>query len=165
MASAILTQERLKELLHYDPETGIFTRNTTVGGSIKGTKTGSKAANGYLLIRVDRVLHYAHRLAWLYMTGQWPVKFIDHINTIKIDNRFANLRQADKSQNMQNQIKPIKSNTSGFLGVTWHKAARKWAARIQINNLYINLGLFTDPSVAHHAYLEAKRKLHPYSTI
>jgi hypothetical protein len=164
MANQILTHERLTQLFKYDPESGDFTRIWRDKGSCaKLGKAGTVAPSGYVYIRIDNILHCAHRLAWLYMTKTLPECNIDHINRIPRDNSFANLRQATQGQNMQNITKPS-HNTSGYLGVTWHKAAQKWHAQICLNNKHINVGLFSDPKEAHEAYLKTKREIHSHCT-
>ena len=159
-----ITQERLKEVLFYDDETGIFTRKIALGcrpaGSIVGTNM-----RGYLNAQIDGRNYFLHRLAWLYVFGAMPEKQIDHKNGIKNDNRISNLREANNSQNGQNQRKPGKLNSSGFLGVSFHKKSGKWSARIAENKKTRNLGLFSAPEEAHRAYLTAKRELHEFCTI
>lgn len=133
----MLTQAELKLHLHYDPETGIFTR-------IKSKKiAGSKHNSGYIHINVFYKCYKAHRLAWLYIHGKWPRKFIDHINNIKDDNRLCNLRECTQQQNCLNS-KMKKSNNSGVKGLNWHKQHRKWNVRLSLNKKRIELGLFND---------------------
>lgn len=154
----LITAQRLRELLHYDPETGIFTWRVRISQRIRaGTKAGSFSPRGYRLIRVERRLYFAHRLAWLYMTDAWPSADIDHINLVKDDNRFANLREASRSQNCANVSLPV-NNTSGFKGVTWMKDRKKWQASIHISPRRIYLGLFDTAEEAGAAYARAARK-------
>jgi hypothetical protein len=157
-----LTQARLKELLHYDPETGIFTwrvrlSNRTPAGAIAGSDSG----RGYLRLTIDKRDYRAHRLAFLYMTGDFPPEDVDHINGVRDDNRWVNLRPATRSENLHNQAGPRRDNTSGFLGVCWHKQRQKWWAQITLNGRQHTLGFFDDPAVAHATYLKAKDELHP----
>ncbi len=112
----MLTQERLLELIHYNPETGLFSRLGGRRSDRVGKVAGSPQGQGYLLIFVDGRRYRAHRLAWFYMTGEWPADGIDHVNNIKTDNRFANLRLATRAQNEMNKP-PSRSNTSGVKGV------------------------------------------------
>ena len=161
----MLTQAQLKSVLNYDQDTGIFTWLVKISKKIKiGDIAGSKA-NGYKIIRLNNKQYYAHRLAWLYIAGEWPKNEIDHINNIKIDNRIKNLRDVSSSKNKQNKIKAQKNSTSGFLGVSWHKAKNKWRARIRVNKKELVLGYFDDKEIAYQTYLNAKRKYHEGCTI
>lgn len=147
-----LTQERLKELLNYDPLTGIFTWKVRQGGTANpGEPAGSLQPHGYIRLTVEGVQYYAHRLAWFYMTGRWPVDEIDHANGNRAENFFANLREADRFQNLGN-TKRRSDNTSGHKGVTWNKECRKWAAQIGIRGEYRSLGLFPTFEEARDAY-------------
>jgi len=166
MGRDILTAERLRSILSYDPETGIFTwkhksRNTWPG-KVAGCKN---KALGYIIIGIDGTEHYAHRLAWLYVYGTWPGGVIDHRDTDRSNNRIANLRDTSRSVNQQNIRKPRAHGTSGFLGVTWHKQTGRWKAQISVKGRNRHLGLFDDPVEAHQAYLEAKREHHSGCTI
>jgi len=156
-----LTQARLKELLHYDPETGIFTRLVRCSQMPAGSIAGSSDGRGYLQIKIDRRIYLNHRLAFLYMRGEFPPAHTDHKNGVVDDNRWANLRHATRSENLHNQGGPRRDNTSGFLGVCWDKHKQKWLAQIRLNNRTRHIGRFDDPAVAHAAYLKAKDELHP----
>lgn len=162
MATADLTPARLRELFHYDPETGVFTRLVTRSARAKaGMKAGSINDQGYLLIMIDGRVHSAHRLAWFYMHGEFPQGDIDHMNGVRSDNRLGNLRHGNRSFNMQNERRARASGSSGFLGVTWSRKDKKWVAQIMLSGKHIYLGGYDSPEVAHAAYLEAKRRLHP----
>ena len=161
-----ITQARLKELLAYDPLTGVFTRlKKTNRNKVIGSEAGSVNAEGYVLIGVDGARYMAHRLAWLYVFGSLPTKLIDHINHDKSDNRIENLREVTQSENLQNQVSPRKTTKSGFLGVSWDGANKKWMAVIKTNRKLKNLGRFDTPEQAHQKYLAAKRELHPFNTL
>lgn len=163
---AALTQERLKELLSYDQASGVFTWNLRPARSlVAGQAAGSKHAKGYTVIRISRVAYFAHRLAWLYMTGEWPSRQVDHINGVRNDNRWCNLRTATQAENSQNQRGPRSDSKSGLLGVTWSKQGKKWQAQIKVDRVNRHLGCFTDKHEAHAAYLRAKAELHPFSTL
>lgn len=145
-------QEQLKSLLDYDTETGVFkwlvanTRNVRKG-DVAGCLTKDK---GYIRIDVLGKQYPAHRLAWLYMTGEWPdKKQIDHINLSKADNRWSNLRIATPSQNKANS-KKRPDNTSGYKGVS--KFEGKWKAQCTANGVHTYLGLFDTPEEASLAY-------------
>ncbi|MBU9812363.1 HNH endonuclease [Rahnella sp. SL6] len=138
-----LSQARLLELLHYNPETGFFTWKVSRGRSKRGSRAGCPDTGGYLMIGIDGNLHLSHRLAWLYMTGSFPCMEIDHINRVRTDNRWKNLRVATRQQNLIN--KGIsKVNTSGCTGVSWNKLAMKWQSQINFRGRRIYLGLHED---------------------
>ena len=158
-----LTQAELKEILNYNPDTGIFTWkikpcNQIHIGDIAGTLNKSKRC-GYTVIQINKKRYQTHRLAWLYMTGNFPINQIDHINHIRTDNRIENLRDVTNQENQFNRSLQ-KDNTSGYTGVHWHKQANKWVTQIQINGKIIHLGLFNNPEEASQAYQEAKVKYH-----
>jgi hypothetical protein len=153
----MLTQERLKEILDYNPETGVFVWRVSKGPCEAGGKAGTVNNNGYVHIKIERKLHQAHRLAWLYTYGCWPDKDIDHINRMKTDNRIENLRDTDK--NDWNRDKHS-NNTSGYPGVSWYKRSKKWRAKITVSGKQMHLGLFDTPEAANAAYMAAKEKLH-----
>jgi hypothetical protein len=156
--SGDLTQERLKVLLHYDPETGIFTRLVQTGSRTRvGDVAGGVNVHGYRQVGVCGRLYYAHRLAWLYMTGEWPPHHTDHINGDRDDNRWPNLRLATHAQNLANSRKS-KNNTSGLKGVSWDARKRKWFAQITVSRRHHFLGYFDDPTSAHGAYIDAAEK-------
>lgn len=139
-----LTAEKLRELLHYDPATGVFTWKVRTSTRVKvGNLAGCPNNEGYLQIRLHSRLHKAHRLAWLYMYGEWPEDQIDHINRNRSDNRISNLRDVSHKQNNQNKSK-AGNNTSGHQGVYRYKLDSKWVARIKHNQKNISLGYFTN---------------------
>jgi hypothetical protein len=147
-----LTPERLRELICYDPEAGIFTWVKASGRRVKvGNRAGSfNTSIGYRVIGVDGVRYYEHRLAWMWMTGAWPAQDIDHINCNKADNRWANLREATMAQNIAN-VGSWRHGTSGLKGAHWSKAANRWSSRIGGQHL----GLFDTKEDAHAAYVKA----------
>src|ERR1019366_3934979 len=115
---------RLKEVLRYVPETGLFTWLMKRGSRAAGSVAGTLRSDGYIQIRLDGDAYLGHRLAWFYQTGSWPTPECDHQDLDKTNNRWTNLREATKSQNKANVNRPI-SNTSGAKGVCWHKKGRK----------------------------------------
>jgi hypothetical protein len=151
----MLTQERLKELLTYDPATGVF-RNRIDRGHVKaGAVAGNThSTKRYRYISIDSRRYFAHRLAWLYMTGEWPKDQIDHINCIRDDNSWSNLREATNSQNHAN-IGKRRDNKTGYKGVFRRKDTGKYSARIRINGVQVHLGHFGTAEEAAAIYAEA----------
>ena len=128
--ASILTAARLREVLYYNPETGEFTRNRKERAKKKVgrlNKYGSGGDKEYLAIGIDYERHLAHRLAYLYMMGEWPTVIVDHINGNGLDNRWCNLRPATGSQNNINRRVGI-NNKSGYTGVRWHEKMQRWQA-------------------------------------
>jgi len=150
-----LTQERLKELLSYDPETGIFTRLNNGTKWRVGDEAGGDHHSGYRYIRVDGETHAAHRLAWLYVYGYLPEYLIDHINRAKADNRIINLREVSKSCNVRNSKTPI-NNILGVKGVV--KSGSKWVAHIRVNNKTKFLGCYFTKLAAAEARVKAENE-------
>jgi hypothetical protein len=165
MAKVDLTAQRLRELLHYDPETGVFTRVASVCGVKAGSIAGHLTQHGYWKISLDGTTYYAHRLAWMWTHGSWPTDEIDHLNAIRADNRIANLRAVSRSINSQNMRSLRIDNTSGFMGVAWNRCMNRWVARIYIDGRCKAIGRFTTAEAAGAAYLDAKRKYHDGCTI
>jgi hypothetical protein len=128
----MVTAQRIRELLHYDPNTGVFTRLVSTSSSARaGGVAGSRHCDGYSVIWVDSRIYRSHRLAWLWMTGEWPTHQIDHINLDRADNRWSNLRHATQSQNMANT--QTRANNAGtYKGVV--RQNRKWRVKIQVNS-------------------------------
>lgn len=154
----MLTQDRLKELLHYDPKTGVFTWLCDRGGKAKeGTEAGV-LSTGYVRIMVDGKRYLAHRLASLYVTGAWPAKMVDHENRERADNVWTNLRPATRKQNRENGG-PNKNSTSGFRGVSWDERLGKFRARIFHDGQSIFLGGHDSLIDAAAARLRAEREL------
>ena len=159
----MLTQDRLKELLHYDPLTGQFIRiakvaRKTVIGSVAGYVDKS---HGYVSLSVDGKEYYGHRLAWLYMTGAWPTHTVDHHDRNRANNRFLNLRPATRTQNNQNMsVHEGREMHSAHKGVTWHKGGNRWMAQINANGKHYYLGLFSNELDAADAYTQAAKRLH-----
>jgi len=135
-----LTQARLKQILDYDPETGIFvwkvkpSSNMTIGDTAGCIKKGL----GYRAIGIDKKQYYEHRLAWFYYHGAWPDKEIDHINQNKLDNSILNLHEAHTITNQRNCYKQS-NNTSGFNGVCWDSFNETWIAKIMVIGKSITL--------------------------
>ena len=155
----MLTQSQLKELIHYAPDTGIFTRIKSPHKHSIGIVKPTLTPYGYIVIGLLGKIYLAHRLAWLYTNGEFPKEFIDHINMNKVDNRLCNLREASDIENKQNRGAQL-NNTSGFKGVCFHKQTSKWRANININGKQKHLGLFTNPKSASEAYHAAAKTIH-----
>lgn len=152
--------------LLYDPNSGVFTWINPTANNVKaGSIAGSTNSHGYSHIKYDGNNYKAHRLAWYITHGRWPIGQIDHIDGNRLNNSIANLRDVSIIFNAQNQRSPHKRNTSGFIGVSWHKQNSKWQARIRFDGKIKYLGLFQTPKAAYDAYLTAKRKLHEGCTI
>lgn len=160
-----LTLERLKELFHYEPETGLFTRIKQVSNSKAGFVMRHRNTGGHVQFAIDKKLYQAHRLAWFYVYGSLPVGFIDHINGVRHDNRISNLREASHSINAQNIRSHRSDNKEKLLGVCWKEANKKYVAQIQVNGRVKHLGLFESANEAHQVYLAAKRQHHIGCTI
>ena len=145
-----LDQKQLKQLLRYDPDTGEFTWKVDSVNRSFGDKAGSPDRYGYIRIGILGMVHSAHRLAFLYMTGKWPKHHVDHVNRVRDDNRWANLRDVTR------QVNGYNSNAKGY---TWHKSLGKYQAYITHNQKFIYLGLHDCQLDARAAYLRAKGKI------
>ncbi|EGX0856897.1 hypothetical protein CIY45_003058 [Salmonella enterica subsp. enterica serovar Enteritidis] len=168
----LILQKRLKELLHYDPETGVFTWlrregksravsvfNSNYAGKVAGNIQTDSSGHKQVSIYFDKKAHKAHRLAWLYVYGKMPKGIIDHINGDSLDNRIVNLREADDFQSAWNKGKLV-TNKSGYKGVSLKKKSGKWVAQINYKGKKMFLGYHDTPEEAHKDYCEAAVKLH-----
>jgi len=152
-----ITADHIRNALDYDPATGVFVwKNNHRRPDLVGKIAGSRQSAGYIAIAIKNKKQLAHRLAWLYMTGSWPKLHIDHINGIKTDNRFENLRDVPRTINLQNMKAATKRNKIGFLGVSAHQG--KWRAQLMLNGKRIRISGFDTPEEAHRAYLQAKHQ-------
>lgn len=160
-----LTAEVLRGLIRYDPITGRFTWSETHPSHfVAGHRAGKLRADGYRLIKIDYRLYREHRLAWLYVHGQWPVQQLDHINGQRDDNRLANLREVSATENTQNRRKAGRRTSTGLLGAA-PTSHGKFGAKIMARGVVQHLGTFETAEAAHAAYVTAKRQLHPSCTI
>ena len=156
-----LTQERLKEIVSFDQDTGIFTRKLKAKGAVVGSVVGYQKSNGYIAISIGLKKYYAHRLAWLYVYGKLPKNDIDHIDGNRKNNKIKNLRDVSRTENLQNLKKAKTHNKStGLLGAYFHKQIGKFTSRIKVNKKNIYLGLFDTAEQAQQAYLNAKKQFH-----
>lgn len=154
----MLTAERLRAVLHYDPETGIF---CWLAGQRRGEIAGH-LDNGYLRITVDGSPYRANRLAWLFVTGEWPIEQIDHRNLARSDNRWTNLRQATNGQNKANS-RTYRNNQCGVKGVHHSGDAyrrKPWRAIVYKDGKTYHLGRYATQDEAGAAYAEAADRLH-----
>jgi hypothetical protein len=159
---SLLSHSELLSILDYNQDTGIFTwkvhlkYSNMYAGDIAGNLN---IQDGYIQIMVNKASYRAHRLAWFYVTGQWPINTIDHDDTIKHHNWFSNLREA--THNEQQQNKPLsKNNTSGVKGVHWNNSRKMWYASIKLNSKRIFLGSFINKADAIQAVTAAREKYH-----
>jgi hypothetical protein len=159
MAKHTLTQEELKQKLYYNPKLGIFYWVQPSGPSSEGDEAGCLMANGYIGIKINGILFQAHRLAWLYKTGEMPENNIDHINNIRNDNRFVNLRDATQSQNCMNHGVTA-NNSSGYKGVSFHKKSGKWQVACRVKTKHYYLGIYDTPQIASKVYEEFAKTHH-----
>ena len=135
------TQEYIRSIIDYNPDTGVFTWKRHKRGMRSGTIAGSFDDRKYVIIRIDKIRYYAHRLAFLHMNGLIPPNHVDHINRNKSNNRFSNLRMVTCSENLQN-LSIDSRNTTGITGVCFDKIRGKWKSYIGYNNILINIGRY-----------------------
>lgn len=148
----------LRRLFRYDPDTGLFIRlKSTHKNAPAGVVAGGRSAGGYIMIAILGRRYYGHRLAWLYMTGQWPAAQIDHINCVRSDNRWSNLRAATHQQNHWN-VPRHRDGKSGIKGVCFARGT--WRASICVNGKLRHLGVFPTAELAQQAYQTAAKDLH-----
>ena len=170
MKRNLMTAEIARNYLSYNKETGYLTylerQSVSHIRRYDATKWNAKHAGkracrlghkGNIVVTLCDKVWLAHRIAWLIVTGEWPVDQIDHINGNRSDNRWCNLRAANNSQNHAN-VGLLSSNTSGLKGASWSKRYKKWVAQIGFNKMTIHLGRYDCPAAAHFAYLIAADK-------
>lgn len=162
MATAILSAARLRELLHYCPETGVFLWKVWRGGpAVAGSVAGGTDSKGYRQIKLDMRLYLAHRLAWLYVHGEFPSGHLDHVDRNPQNNSIANLRQCTHAENHQNTGVRA-DNTSGVTGVSFNKESAKWLAYINKGGRKHRLGLFETLEEAVAVRVAAKSEVHTF---
>ena len=168
-SSHYITADQLRAILDYDPETGEFRWretahkskmwNTKYAGEIAGGKATSGRNTTYLAIGIEGRRYYAHRLAWLYIHGEWPPAVIDHVDGDGSNNAIANLRLATNRENQANRGRQ-RNNATGYKGVHFETWTGKYKAKIQHSGKTYNLGRFETPEEAHEAYEAAASRLH-----
>ena len=150
----MITQEKLKKIFYYNPETGVFTYKTNTRNKKKGDIVGTIGSHGYLTVAIKRKHYLLHRLAFIYMIGSFP-EVTDHINHNKLDNRWCNLRDVKTQDNARNISLPC-TNTSGCIGVSWNKSSKRWRAKIRVDKKQVHLGYFSTYSDAVNARKNAE---------
>ncbi|URF03001.1 HNH endonuclease signature motif containing protein [Cupriavidus campinensis] len=156
--------ERMKSIVEYNPDTGIFSRLVAAGGRKVGDVCGWTMNRGYINVNVGGCQVLAHRLAWMFMYGPIPPKMdIDHIDGDRKNNRIANLRLATRSQNNQNISRARSDNRTGLLGAHVGRSLGSYTSRISVNGKDTFLGTFATAEDAHAAYMKAKQQLHAYA--
>jgi hypothetical protein len=137
----------LRQVLSYDPETGLFHWLVSRGRVAAGAEAGTPDKDGYIQIRIDGTIYKAHRLAWYFMTDEWlkPEQGLDHEYPDPANNRWGNLRKSSQTENRRNRnYNTPSNNTSGQKGVAWRSNRNKWQASIVVNNRFIYLGSYVD---------------------
>ncbi|MCK6984088.1 HNH endonuclease, partial [Enterobacter roggenkampii] len=148
----------IRDLIDYNPETGVLTAKVNFSGRQAGSVIGSQTWQGYYAFSLFGKKCFAHRLAWLLHYGEWPSQPIDHINGIKTDNSIINLRLCSLSQNQFN--KPTqKNNTTGVKGVYWNKRDKRYVASVQFNGKKYSAGHHKDIESAKEAVMKLREKL------
>jgi hypothetical protein len=163
-----ITQDILRKHFRYDAETGLFTRLRADGKPCKGV-VGTSHRLGYRVIGIARKLYYAHRLAWMYVHGEWPGTELDHINGVRDDNRIENLRRVTRQENMQNLARKRRTAnpTSQYLGVSRdpRMRSRPWRAMVNKDGKNHDCGYWATEEEAHAAYVAKKREIHSGCTL
>ena len=153
------TYEQISRFLRYDPESGhLYWKKPRRGARGRLIAGCVHKHLGYVLVTVNRYRTYAHRVAWLLMTKEWPPSEVDHVNGNRADNRWVNLRSATSSQNKMN--KKVRSDSRTGLKGAWLHSPGKWRSKVKVNGVIHDLGLFDSPQEAHEAYIRKSRELH-----
>lgn len=164
----MITQKILKHYLLYDCCTGFFTWLKPCGGGMrKGSQAGSVNSSGYSQIQIEGKRYVSHKLAWLYVTGEYPECEIDHVDGNKLNNVFTNLRKCSRSENLLN-TKIMKTNKTGVKGVCLNKNSGRWHAYAKNKGVQVNLGTFEnfeDAVAARSAYVKTHYSEHFYREV
>ncbi len=161
----MLSATILRRAVDYDSNTGLFCwryrpeQSPQWNGRFADSNAGSRHPDGRNYITINRKRYGCARLAWLYVTGEWPNNNIDHRNGDCGDDRFCNLRDATQAENLRNRGKD-RDNTSGYKGVYWHALRQKWAAQIGVDGRRVYLGIFSTAESAAEAYAAAAHRYH-----
>lgn len=158
-----MTPERIKTLYFYDMETGYFWHRLSAGNRPKNRPAGFQTNKGYRCLSIDGFQVMAHRAAWAVVTGAWPMGHIDHIDGVRSNNSFCNLRECTQGENMQNikkKFRPLGVDLP--TGVSFHKKTKKFRAVITVNYKRHHLGYFDCPGNAGEAYKLAKASMHKF---
>lgn len=162
----MLSFDDLNAALNYDPETGTLTWKVRVNSKVDaGEVAGTVNLKGYVVVGFKGKLIYAHRVAFLLMTGSWPVAQVDHLNGLKSDNRWCNLRDVSSKANNQNLRKAKTGSVTGLLGVSPSPKGVGFVAQIRLEGKKVYLGTFDTAEEAHQKYLDSKRKSHEGCTL
>lgn len=157
--------EQIRNIIDYNPDTGEFRwKNRLSNGREAGSIAGCLNTLGYWQMCILGHKCYGHRVAWMYVNGEWPGQEIDHIDGNPANNRISNLRLASRSTNIQNVTKIVKKTQSGIVGVHLTKNG-KFSSKVMLNYKSINLGVFDTAEEAHTAYVAAKREIHEGNTL
>lgn len=158
----MLTQARLKELLHYDPETGQFTWLVDAGRAKADEQAGYLNPRGYRIIMIGGRNYRAARLAWLYVNGRFPAHLVDHRDRVRSNDRIANLREATHKQNLENATRH-RDASPGTVGVYWNALRKRWQAKIGHQHKQKHLGWFASEAEAINVRLQAERAMFTHS--
>ncbi len=158
-----LSAAQARELLAYDPETGLLAWKITRGKAVAGRTAGFMRTSGYYKTKIGGREYLVHRLAWLIYYGEWPNDQVDHVDGCRVNNKISNLRQVSCSENHQNLKKATARNKLGVLGVCIDRGRIR--ADIRVGGKLKFLGRYQTIEEAYDAYVKAKRELHPGNTI
>lgn len=160
-----ISAEMLRALVSYETATGVFCWRSSAGGVMPGSVAGNLNSNGYMVLGLVGTKYRQHRLAWLYVHGVWPNGTIDHIDGNRKNNALSNLRDVPQQLNNQNQVRPGRANTSGYLGVYWSERLKGYVGQVRVDGKKKRRGPYKTPERAHQAYIELKRIHHEGCTL
>ena len=158
----MITQAMLKAVAIYDPNTGLFTRRVNASKAKAGTVMNHSRKDGYQTISLFGEKQLAHRMAWLYVHGTYPTNDLDHIDGNPTNNSFSNLREATRTENLQNMRHPRKNRSSPVNGVKWSKKRGKYCVQVVVDRKSYWGGYHESLDDAIEVLLELKEKHHPF---